>query len=133
MYGGVSKYLRFIKAVLLTVLLAVYIMGSMKLNGFHELLHNDNHITHLQEDESDGCHRAIYHNDKAGCEHKTHVTTNHHCHLCDFILTADQEPNDNFSFHRSAELNTYQAYHKVSVEISVALLLRSRAPPMMLI
>jgi hypothetical protein len=130
MYGPLSKYLRILKAVAFTLLLAVYLMGAMKLNGFHEFFHSHDHgITHLQQDEADGCHRAVYHNDKKGCDHKIHISANHHCQLCDFILTADQETESNVHAERSPQITLHQNFNQFFTELSPALLLRSRAPP----
>jgi hypothetical protein len=130
MRGQVSTYLRFLKAVALTLLLAAYLMGAMKLNGFHELLHADDHkITHLQSDEADGCHRAIYHNDKDGCEHKNHISTNHHCQLCDLILTTDQEAESNLPEKDSQHITVHKSFCQYSTETIPAAIRQSRAPP----
>jgi hypothetical protein len=90
MRGIFSIMIRTVKAVMLLALLSVYMVSAIRVNTLHELLHDDTHaITHLEKDESDGCHRAIYHNDKQGCSHKTHIVQHTDCQACDFIANAD--------------------------------------------
>ncbi len=130
MQGIFSIIVRTVKAVMLLALLSVYMVSAIRLNTLHELFHDDTHVvTHLEKDESDGCHRAIYHNDKHGCDHKTHIVEHSDCQLCDFIANGDIVLFDAQVAGKSERVSTlivYSAGVPPDTEVS---LLPARAPP----
>ncbi|MFZ6000988.1 MAG: hypothetical protein ACOYW3_10795 [Bacteroidota bacterium] len=75
--GGLARLLTFF-------LLALYAVGSLQVESFHRLLHGHDDIAlHSVEQEQNDCHRAVFHNQAKGdCKHKSHVTENKKCPLC---------------------------------------------------
>lgn len=71
------------------LLLLIYSAGSIELQSIHYLLH-DHAAVHSSEAEKDPCHRAIYHHEKDGCHHASHVSQSKKCPLCQFSFHADQ-------------------------------------------
>lgn len=69
-------------------MLLAYLINAVSFESFHHVVHDHDHtVSHTFEDETDACHRAIYHGDlELGCEHKNHVhKSDIDCQLCDFI------------------------------------------------
>lgn len=70
-------------------LLLIYGAGSIELQSIHNLLH-DHAAMHSSEAEKDPCHRAIYHHEKDGCHHSSHVSQSKKCPLCQFSFHGDE-------------------------------------------
>jgi hypothetical protein len=78
-----------VQAFAVFLLLLIYSAGSVQLETLHTLFHEHDEL-HTSELEKDPCHRAVYHHEKEGCEHKSHVTEQKKCSLCQFSFHADQ-------------------------------------------
>lgn len=80
-----------LRATCLVTLVVLYFFHSVRLDSFHRFLHDDQHmVTHQAETEKDPCHRAVYHQDEtSGCHHKTHVSENTTCLVCDIVKAHD--------------------------------------------
>ena len=73
-------------------MLLAYLINAVSIESFHHAVHDHDHaVSHTLEDETDACHRAIYHGDlELGCEHKTHIHETHvDCDLCNVTLIRD--------------------------------------------
>jgi hypothetical protein len=57
------------------LLLVLFAAGTSNLELLHSFAHShDAAVTHSSEQESDPCHRAIYHSDiEQGCHHDSHL------------------------------------------------------------
>lgn len=74
-----------LKAYGAVLFLFLYLIGSSRIESFHELVvPHDPPELHAAEQESDPCHRNIYHQESTNdCEHATHIVDNHKCPLSD--------------------------------------------------
>lgn len=81
-----------IRQASLVLLLALYGAATLKVDSFHELFHAQELATlHSPEQESNPCHKSVYHQQaQEGCEHKSHITENDKCPLCEFNFVPDQ-------------------------------------------
>ena len=68
------------------VLLLVYGASSLRLDSIHQIFHAENIAElHSAKKESDPCHKNVYHQQKkSGCEHKSHITENTKCPVCEY-------------------------------------------------
>lgn len=81
-----------LKAYGAVLLLFLYLIGSSRVESFHELfvLHQPPEL-HAAEQEADPCHRSIYHQElSSDCEHSTHLVDNHKCPLGDAQIHSAQ-------------------------------------------
>jgi hypothetical protein len=81
-----------LKAYGVVLFLFLYLIGSSRIESFHKLFvqHNPPEL-HAAEQESDPCHRNIYHQEQSGdCEHTTHIVDNHKCPLGDSQIHSAQ-------------------------------------------
>jgi hypothetical protein len=69
------------------LLLSVVLLMSVGVMSLHLVGHQYGHLAiHTVENELQACHRAIFHGDVSGCEHKSHVhSRDANCRLCDLI------------------------------------------------
>lgn len=84
--GGFSRTV----SVVTLGLLLIYLASSLRLDSIHQLFHVED-ITelHSAEKEQDPCHKNIYHQQKeSGCAHKSHITQNNKCPLCEHSTSA---------------------------------------------
>lgn len=74
------------------LLLALYAATALKADSIHELLHAREFAElHSVEQESNPCHKSVYHQEaEKGCEHKSHITENTKCPLCEYNGSADE-------------------------------------------
>ena len=85
---GVRTALSFkspLKAYAVVLFLFLYLLGSSRIESFHELFvqHNPPEL-HASEQEADPCHRNIYHQERSSdCKHSTHIVDSHKCPVCD--------------------------------------------------
>ena len=70
----------------------LYAAAAVKINSFHDLFHGQERVElHSPEQETSPCHKSVYHQQsEKGCEHKSHITENTKCPLCEFNVTPDQ-------------------------------------------
>jgi hypothetical protein len=124
-----AAFQSFIKALALLPLLSLYLLGATELSGVHEFIHSDEHVSHSNADEANACHRAVFHNEKEACSHKTHVTQKSECSLCDHV------PSNDATIHsaRCEYLKSLSLAHHTVLFASKATtstsLLPARAPP----
>lgn len=76
---------RFTRAFSVILLIVLYSLAAFRIDSVHCLFAQHEASTlHSPEQEQAPCHIAIYHHDRSGgCEHKTHVSENDNCSLCD--------------------------------------------------
>jgi hypothetical protein len=74
------------------LLLALYAAAALKVDSIHELVHaNEFAELHSVEQENNPCHKSIYHQEaEKGCEHKSHITENTKCPLCEYSSSIDE-------------------------------------------
>jgi len=88
---GAKTVKRLLLQICAVFLLLLYIAGSAPLDILHSFAHrHEVSVEHSDEQESDPCHRSIYHNDQQGCTHETHVVQSDKCHMCDIAFHADE-------------------------------------------
>ena len=118
-------------AVLL--LLSLYLVGTVEVTSFHNVLHSTDGETglHSAVNESNACHKSIYHNKKGeSCKHKSHVTTNNKCPLCHLSLqTFEFFIAKPVAYHTLTTTLTSGEVHASTIG-EVISLLPSRAPPL---
>lgn len=125
-----SMITRISKVAMLLVVMVIYLMTAGRFNELHEVLHTDQHnVTHFAKDESDGCHRAIYHHDKNGCSHKTHLTAFSRCQVCDFICNGEVVISTFTIDATDSPILAIQSGFFPSVSDKIHLRLSARAPP----
>lgn len=73
------------KAYVGLLLIFFYSLGLVKSFSPHQLLHLHKYAEiHSVENEHDGCHISLYHQNQSGkCEHTSHFNTEDKCALCD--------------------------------------------------
>lgn len=78
----------FARAILGVALLLFYLVGHIGTVSFHHLAHAwDQHEHHTHAEETDPCHRAIYHAEADACEHPTHLGEEKEvCTYCQFVF-----------------------------------------------
>jgi hypothetical protein len=113
------------------LLLALYAAAALKVDSFHELLHaREIAELHSVEQENNPCHKRVYHQTaENGCEHKSHITENTKCPLCEFNVTPDHLVEE-FSAQSNVGLSQSKQpiWHEVELT-PVTLSLSSRGPP----
>lgn len=82
---------RSFKATFALLFLLSYLIGNTQFE-LHRFNHADeNALLHSANQEKDPCHLTLYHHaTKNGCEHKTHISENHKCTLCDLSSHSHQ-------------------------------------------
>ncbi|MEP7197769.1 MAG: hypothetical protein ABI851_14715 [Saprospiraceae bacterium] len=134
-----SEHRRFIlnfpKYIVFGLIVFCFIKGTVQNNSHHCEQHNDLIVLHTEKQESDPCHRSIYHGDrKTGCMHSSHLTKGiQKCGLeelytiiqLDFValkvpknLNFVQSGNENLTDHISivrSELNTIRGPPQVFI------------------
>ena len=82
------------RAILGIALLLLYFVGHVGTVGYHHLAHAwDSHAHHTHTEESDPCHRAIYHAEEDACDHPTHLGEEEDiCTYCQFAFGQQSEP-----------------------------------------
>ncbi len=92
------------------LLLVLYVFSSAQTDILHCLSHiHELQDLHSEKNESDPCHRSIYHHEKKSCEHKTHLTKSDKCSECQFSAERikylePQEPATIILQHNSFEV-----------------------------
>jgi len=75
------------------VMMLCYLAANVEFDSLHQLAHahHDVAVSHNEVDESDPCHRKLYHHDfSGGCSHKAHFVASKKCGLCDHHLSIDK-------------------------------------------
>lgn len=122
-----------ISRMLVPIFLIVYLLGTTHLDVFHTSFHHEEELVlHTTVEESDPCHRMVYHQDKAnGCRHDSHLTARDECNLCDFIPHGDQTLfSTSPSSTRATALFDFNFY-KSDLDSHLAVISASRAPPVL--
>lgn len=97
------------------LLLVLYSLAAFKVDSFHEVFHaGELAELHSPEQESNPCHKSIYHQTaEQGCAHKSHITENTKCPLCECNLAIDQlvhETPDSRPILVTSEQHSFYAY-----------------------
>jgi ferredoxin len=126
-----ANVIKLFRQICWVLLLALYAAASLKVDSFHELFHaQEIKELHSAEQESNPCHKSVYHQQtENGCEHKSHITENTKCSLCEFNVTPDQLADE---LAAESEAKTVQPKQTVWLDAepaSVNISLSSRAPP----
>ena len=87
-----ANILKTLRQACWVLLLALYAAAALKVDSIHELLHAREFAElHSVEQESNPCHKSVYHQEaEKGCEHKSHITENTKCPLCEYNSSADE-------------------------------------------
>lgn len=85
-----SGYLRLIRAICVFSVVGVYLAGNVQATLIHPLAHLHASVSHTEEDESDACHRMVYHGEKEACPHSEHVLEVEVCGLCDILIKQEE-------------------------------------------
>jgi hypothetical protein len=74
------------------LLLVLYVIGSFGIERFHSITHHtEQDARHSGEEETNPCHRAVYHQDgENGCDHRTHLSAGDACDICGLAGQIDQ-------------------------------------------
>ena len=115
----------------LLLLLVLYSAAALKINSFHRLFHSAEAAElHSPEQENDPCHQSIYHQQRdSGCEHKSHISENEKCPLCEYNPSSDSfvfNTVSNFTCRHVAEQPDFLA---VQTLVDCHLVLSLRGPP----
>lgn len=115
----------------LVLLLVLYSAAALKVDSFHELFHAQELAElHSVEHENNPCHKSVYHQEsQEGCEHKSHITENTKCPLCEYNVTPDQLVQE---FTTQSKPNTSQSKQTSWIDVELASVnksLSSRGPP----
>jgi hypothetical protein len=127
----IANIIKTIRQVCWILLLALYAGAALKVDSIHEFLHAREFAElHSVEQESNPCHKSIYHQEsKKGCEHKSHITENTKCPLCEYNVTPDQLVEETTALDNIL-VSTFQHVARVCTEpASVPLTLSARGPP----
>jgi len=93
MFSGIKyKLNRLLRDFSLVALLVLYSAASLRIDSLHQLFHAEEIVElHSPEQESNPCHKSIYHQQtKKGCEHTSHFTLNTKCPLCEYNGGSEQ-------------------------------------------
>ena len=75
--------------MIVALLCLLYLLGNIEIQSLHSVVHNSKGETelHSAENELNGCHQSIYHNQKEkGCEHTSHLIAVKKCPLCQLTI-----------------------------------------------
>jgi len=87
---------RLVNLLGVTLLLVVYSATAVRLDLLHRYLHQENlNELHSAKQESNPCHKKIFHHSAEGCDHQSHFTENTKCPLCDCTMSFDQSLSKN--------------------------------------
>lgn len=70
----------------LGLLMALYTLGSLRVESVHRLIHDHDAELHTEAQERNACHRTIFHGSSSSCEHPVHVSANWTCTLSDLAF-----------------------------------------------
>lgn len=126
-----ANIIQAMRQVALVLLLALYSAAALKVDSFHELFHAQEIATlHSPQQESNPCHRSVYHQEsQKGCTHKSHLSENDKCSLCEFNFVPDQ-----ILFDDQPDEHVYPAQVHATCWVELAALFsefqqKSRGPP----
>lgn len=111
------------------LLLFLYVAGNVQMESFHQVFHSLEKSLHSYEQEKDPCHRAIYHDTDAGCDHKTHVTAVKKCPLCHIVPFNEQHFLIRNTFETISVPNDFGDYPVEIQTPGIDINLAARAPP----
>ena len=129
MYNSSTKYPRFFRGMLALAVLSLYLISSTELSSIHELIHADEHVSHSASDESNACHRAVYHNQKDACSHKSHISAKAKCSLCDHIPATDATLHQPETYQAVSIVENPDTHIFSSPAVCITVQLPARAPP----
>jgi hypothetical protein len=88
----IANIVKALQQVCWVLLLALYAAAALKVDSIHELVHAREFAElHSIEQENNPCHKSIYHQEaEKGCEHKSHITENSKCPLCEYNSSVDE-------------------------------------------
>jgi hypothetical protein len=88
----IANIIKALRQACWVLLLALYAAAALKVDSIHELLHAREFAElHSVAQENNPCHKSIYHQEaEKGCEHKSHITENTKCPLCEYNSSVDE-------------------------------------------
>jgi hypothetical protein len=88
----VANIVKVLRQTCWVLLLALYAAAALKVDSIHELVHAREFAElHSVEQENNPCHKSVYHQEaEKGCEHKSHITENTKCPLCEYNSSVDE-------------------------------------------
>lgn len=122
---------RSIRQMLALLLLVLYVAVSLKPEIIHSYAHDHMAlVSHSDEQETDPCHRLIYHSDfDQDCNHDSHLVVADKCQMCDLVYHGDKTLLSNISFAAREFGSEHFDFYKLSLDSYWAVISSSRAPP----
>jgi hypothetical protein len=126
-----ANIIKLLRQTCWVLLLTLYAAASLKVDSFHELFHaQELKELHSTEQENNPCHKSVYHQQaENGCEHKSHITENTKCPLCEFNVSPDQLANELSAKSETRIVQIKQTVWLGEEPASVDISLSSRGPP----
>ena len=112
--------------------LLLYVISNISFETIHAFQHDDvqEAISHTAVDESDPCHRYLYHHDiEKGCHHKSHVESTKHCPLCQLQGTHEFDLIKDELTIPALSPTDYISQSEFAFTREIDILLPARAPP----
>jgi hypothetical protein len=126
-----ANILKTIRQATQVLLLVLYGAAAFKVDSFHAFFHaQELKELHSAEQENNPCHKSVYHQEsQAGCEHKSHITENTKCPLCEYNVTPDQLVEELANQSKAALSHFKQTIWFDAVLASAIFSHSSRGPP----
>jgi hypothetical protein len=127
----ITNIIKALRQACWVLLLALYAAAALKVDSIHELIHSTEFAElHSVEQESNPCHKSVYHQEaENGCEHKSHITENTKCALCECKVTPDQLVEEFFAQSNVERAQSKQTIWCDAEPTSATISLASRGPP----
>ena len=113
------------------LLLALYAAAALKVDSIHELMHAREFAElHSVAQENNPCHKSIYHQEaEKGCEHKSHITENTKCPLCEYNSSVDELLTDYASEAHNTPTASLVIFTSEGIQFLSGLAHADRGPP----
>lgn len=78
----------------LSLLILLYLTGSLQIDSIHRLFHaHESSTIHSEESEKNACHRTVFHQaTQNSCDHPTHISELKKCPWCNGYLQVSDLP-----------------------------------------
>ena len=115
----------------LCMLLLLYSLAALKVDSFHELFHAEElKELHSAEHENNPCHKSIYHQQaEPSCEHKSHITENTKCPLCECNISLDQLLSRRSDVINIDSISTLELFTSTDLITAAQFVSADRGPP----
>jgi hypothetical protein len=127
----VANIVKALRQTCWVLLLALYAAAALKVDSIHELVHAREFAElHSVEQENNPCHKSVYHQEaEKGCEHKSHITENTKCTLCEYNSSADELLTDSSTNSEETPTTSLPILPSEGFQSSSVLVHADRGPP----